>query len=43
MILWDKVLREKNMILKKENWELLCIPPTKYIFLKTIRINIFAD
>jgi hypothetical protein len=24
MILWDKVLREKNIILKKENWELLC-------------------
>ncbi len=23
MILWDKVLREKNTILKKENWELL--------------------
>ena len=23
MILWDKVLREKNIILKKENWELL--------------------
>lgn len=26
MILWDKVLREKNIILKKENWELLWQP-----------------
>ncbi|WP_332736263.1 serine hydrolase domain-containing protein [Flavihumibacter sp.] len=26
MILWDKVLREKNKILKKENWELLWQP-----------------
>jgi CubicO group peptidase (beta-lactamase class C family) len=30
MILWDKVLREKNSILKKENWELLWQP-----FIKT--------
>jgi CubicO group peptidase (beta-lactamase class C family) len=30
MILWDKVLREKNSILKKENWELLWTP-----FIKT--------
>ena len=30
MILWDKVLREKNIILKKENWELLWQP-----FIKT--------
>lgn len=30
MILWDKVLREKNTILKKENWELLWQP-----FIKT--------
>jgi CubicO group peptidase (beta-lactamase class C family) len=30
MILWDKVLREKNTILKKENWELLWTP-----FIKT--------
>lgn len=30
MILWDKVLREKNSILKKENWELLWKP-----FIKT--------
>jgi CubicO group peptidase (beta-lactamase class C family) len=30
MILWDKVLREKNIILKKENWELLWHP-----FIKT--------
>lgn len=26
MILWDKVLREKKIILKKENWELLWKP-----------------
>ena len=26
MILWDKVLREKKIILKKENWELLWQP-----------------
>jgi CubicO group peptidase (beta-lactamase class C family) len=26
MILWDKVLREKNIILKKANWELLWQP-----------------
>ena len=26
MILWDKVLREKNIILKKENWDLLWQP-----------------
>lgn len=31
MILWDKVLREKKTILKKENWELLWKP-----FIKTI-------
>ncbi len=31
MILWDKVLREKKIILKKENWELLWKP-----FVKTI-------
>lgn len=30
MILWDKVLRDKNSILKKENWELLWQP-----FIKT--------
>ena len=30
MILWDKVLTEKNIILKKENWELLWQP-----FIKT--------
>jgi len=30
MILWDKVLREKSIILKKENWELLWQP-----FIKT--------
>jgi CubicO group peptidase (beta-lactamase class C family) len=30
MILWDKVLREKNIILKKDNWELLWQP-----FIKT--------
>jgi CubicO group peptidase (beta-lactamase class C family) len=30
MILWDKVLRQKNTILKKENWELLWQP-----FIKT--------
>lgn len=30
MILWDKVLSEKNVILKKENWELLWQP-----FIKT--------
>ena len=30
MILWDKVLREKNIILKKEDWELLWQP-----FIKT--------
>jgi CubicO group peptidase (beta-lactamase class C family) len=30
MILWDKVLREKNTILKKESWELLWSP-----FIKT--------
>ncbi|HEX7845402.1 MAG TPA: serine hydrolase domain-containing protein [Chitinophagaceae bacterium] len=30
MILWDKVLREKKIILKKENWELLWEP-----FIKT--------
>jgi CubicO group peptidase (beta-lactamase class C family) len=30
MILWDKVLREKKTILKKENWELLWSP-----FIKT--------
>lgn len=30
MILWDKALREKNVILKKENWELLWQP-----FIKT--------
>ena len=30
MILWDKILREKNSILKKENWELLWKP-----FIKT--------
>ena len=30
MILWEKVLREKNIILKKENWELLWQP-----FIKT--------
>jgi len=30
MILWDKVLKEKNTILKKENWELLWQP-----FIKT--------
>lgn len=30
MILWDKVLREKNRILKKENWDLLWQP-----FIKT--------
>ena len=30
MILWDKILREKNTILKKENWELLWQP-----FIKT--------
>ncbi len=30
MILWDKVLREKNTILKKENWDLLWQP-----FIKT--------
>ena len=30
MILWDKVLREKNIILKKENWQLLWQP-----FIKT--------
>ena len=30
MIFWDKVLREKNIILKKENWELLWAP-----FIKT--------
>lgn len=30
MILWDKALREKNIILKKENWELLWSP-----FIKT--------
>ncbi len=30
MILWDKVLREKNSILKKENWDLLWQP-----FIKT--------
>lgn len=29
MILWDKVLREKNNILKKENWELLWQPVIK--------------
>src|SRR6187402_1916001 len=29
MILWDKVLREKNIILKKENWELLWQPVIK--------------
>ncbi|HEU5168553.1 MAG TPA: serine hydrolase domain-containing protein [Chitinophagaceae bacterium] len=29
MILWDKVLREKNIILKKENWELLWQPLIK--------------
>ncbi len=29
MILWDKVLREKNLILKKENWELLWKPVIK--------------
>jgi D-alanyl-D-alanine carboxypeptidase len=26
MILWDKILREKKLILKKENWELLWQP-----------------
>lgn len=30
MILWDKVLRERNIILKKENWDLLWKP-----FIKT--------
>lgn len=30
MLLWDKVLREKNIILKKESWELLWQP-----FIKT--------
>lgn len=30
MIKWDKVLREKNMIIKKENWEKLWVP-----FIKT--------
>lgn len=29
MILWDKVLREKKIILKKENWELLWKPFVK--------------
>ncbi len=29
MILWDKVLREKKIILKKENWELLWKPVIK--------------
>jgi len=29
MILWEKVLREKNSILKKENWELLWQPVIK--------------
>jgi CubicO group peptidase (beta-lactamase class C family) len=29
MILWDKVLREKKIILKKENWELLWQPYIK--------------
>ena len=29
MILWDKVLREKKIILKKENWELLSRPVIK--------------
>lgn len=29
MILWEKVLREKNSILKKENWELLWKPVIK--------------
>ena len=29
MILWDKALREKNVILKKENWELLWQPFVK--------------
>ncbi len=29
MILWEKVLREKNIILKKENWELLWKPVVK--------------
>jgi CubicO group peptidase (beta-lactamase class C family) len=29
MILWDKVLREKKIILKKENWELLWQPVVK--------------
>jgi CubicO group peptidase (beta-lactamase class C family) len=32
MILWDKVLREKKIILKKEDWELLWSP-----FIKTAR------
>lgn len=31
MILWEKVLREKNVILKKENWELLWQPVIKTI------------
>lgn len=29
MILWDKVLREKNTILKEENWEMLWQPVIK--------------
>lgn len=29
MILWDKVMREKNIILQKENWELLWQPYVK--------------
>lgn len=29
MILWDKALREKKIILKKENWELLWTPVIK--------------
>ena len=29
MILWDKVLREEKIILKKENWELLWTPVIK--------------
>ena len=29
MVLWEKVLREKNSILKKENWELLWQPVIK--------------
>lgn len=31
MILWEKVLREKNVILKKENWERLWQPVIKTI------------